>query len=53
MLFLSLNLLKLINKCYCISINVFKLINKCYYILKCIDLGIDDSIYYIIQLIVK
>ena len=26
-----------------------KIINKCYYILKCID----DTIYYIIQLIVK
>ena len=40
MLFLSMNLLKLINKCYCISINV-------------LILGIDDTIYYIIQLIVK
>ena len=49
MLFLFLNLLKLINKCYCISINLLKLINECYYILKCID----DTIDYIIQLIVK
>ena len=49
MLFLSLHLLILINKCYCISINLLKLINKCYYILKCID----DTIYYIMQLIVK
>ena len=40
MLFLSLHLLILINKCYCISINLLKLINKCYYIkdiLKCND----------------
>ena len=49
MLFLLLNLLKLINKCYCISINLLKLINECYYILKCID----DTIDYSIQLIVK
>ena len=49
MLFLFLNLFKLINKCYCISINLLKLINECYYILKCID----DTIDYIIQLIVK
>ena len=48
MLFVSLNLLKLINKCYCISTNLLKLINKCYYILKCID----DTNYYIIQLII-
>ena len=32
-----------------LSIHLLKLINKCYYILKCID----DTMYYIIQLIVK
>ena len=43
------NELKLINKCYCISINLLQLINKCYYIFN----SIDDTIYYIMQLIVK
>ena len=32
-----------------LSLNLLKLINKCYYILKCID----DTNYYIIQLIIK
>ena len=49
MLFLFLNLLKLIYKCYCISLHLLKLINTCYDIIECID----DTIYYIIQLIVK
>ena len=44
----------IINKCYCISIHLLKLINKCYHILKCIaPKGIGDTVYYIIQLIVK
>ena len=47
MLFLSLNLLILINKCYCISINLLKLI------INVIISLIDDIIYYIMQLIVK
>ena len=36
-----------------LSLNLLKLIYKCYYIIKCIDLDINDSIYYIIQIIVN
>ena len=42
------SIISLLRKIFGISINLLKLINICYYILN-----IDDTIYYIIQLIVK